>query len=113
MKLIIIGWMLFVLTFPAWGGTFVETFDDGNLEAWQELNIHDAVPGTWEIVDGELEGINLGGALRFFITGDEAWQNYSIQVDVKPLKKHGPGKIGIAARVKGTRVFWCDITDLI
>lgn len=113
MKSAITGWLIFFFTFSALAGTFVETFEGGNLEDWQELNVHDAAPGTWEILDGELQGTNQGGAARLFITGDETWQDYSIQVDVKPLKKHGPGKIGIAARVKGTWIFWCNIMDLV
>lgn len=113
MKVLYIGLGIFLFTSFTWAGTFLETFDDGNLENWQELNVHDAVPGTWEILEGELHGINLGAPTRFLTTSDETWENYSIQVDVKPLKKHGPGKIAIAARVKGTWVFWCRITDLI
>ena len=105
--------LLFFLPFSAWSGTFLETFDDGDLEGWQELNVHDAVPGSWEILDGELEAINPGGSARFLTTGGETWQGYSIQVDVKPLKKLGPGQIAIAARIKGTWVFWCRITDLL
>lgn len=112
MKLVMMRWLIFSFTFSAFAGTFIETFDNGNLEDWKELNVHDALPGTWEILDGELEGITPGGAARFLITGDDTWQNYSIQVDVMPLKKMGPGKIGIAARVKGTWIFWCRITDL-
>ena len=112
MKALNIGLGIFFLTCSAWAGTFMETFDNEALEDWRELNVHDAFPGTWEILDGELQGTTHGGAARFLTTSDETWQNYSIQVDVKPLKKHGPGKIGIAARVKGTWVFWCRITDL-
>ena len=105
--------LLFFLPFSTWSGTFLETFDDGNLEDWQELNVHDAVQGTWEILDGELEAINPGGSARLLTTRDETWQDYSIEINVKPLKKPGPGKIGIAARIKGTWMFWCGITDLV
>lgn len=113
MKLIIaVGVLLLLSSFSVGAGTFIETFDDGNLEDWQELNRHDAVLGSWKIIDGELQGINPGAA-GFLITGDETWQDYSIQVDVKPLEKRGPGFIGIGARVKGTWAVWCEITDLI
>ena len=112
MRFIGILTLLSLLPLSAAAGTVVETFDGKDLEDWQELNVHDAFPGTWKILDGELEGITPGGAARFLITGDETWQNYSIQVDVMPLKKMGPGKIGIAARGKGTWIFWCRITDL-
>ena len=103
--------ILFLLSFSVWAGTFVETFDDG-LADWQELNEHDAVPGAWEIIDAELEMTNPGGAARFFTTGDETWQDYSIEVNVKPIEKRGPGNIGILARVKGSRAIWCLVSDL-
>ena len=103
--------LLCFLSFSASAGTFIETFDDG-LTDWQELNVHDAVLGSWEIIDAELEMTNPGGGARFFTTGDETWQDYSIEVNVKPLKKRGPGNIGILARVKGSRAVWCLVSDL-
>ena len=112
MKSVNIIVILFLLTFSVWAGTFVETFNDGDLTDWQELNEHDAVPGAWEITDAELEMTNPGGAARFFTTGDETWQNYSIEVNVKPLEKRGPGNIGILARIKGSRAVWCLVSDL-
>ena len=113
MKSIIVVVVLSLLaSFSVGAGTFIETFDDGDLEGWQELNVHDVVPASWEIIDGELQGINPEAA-GFLITGDETWQDYSIEVDVKPLEKRGPGFIGIAARVKGTWAVWCEITDLL
>ena len=103
--------LLCFLSVSASAGTFVETFDDG-LADWQELNSHDAILGTWEIIDAELEMTNPGGGARFFTTGDETWQDYSIEVNVKPLEKRGPGNIGILARVKGSRAVWCLVSDL-
>ena len=111
MKSVRIIAILFFLTFSVWAGTFVEIFDDG-LADWQELNEHDAVPGAWEIIDAELEMTNPGGGARFFTTGDDTWQDYSIEVNVKPLEKRGPGNIGILARVKESRAIWCLVSDL-
>ncbi|MCY3739502.1 MAG: DUF1080 domain-containing protein [Candidatus Poribacteria bacterium] len=111
MKCVSIIATLFLLTFSVWAGRFVETFDD-DLADWQELNAHNAVPGSWEIIDAELEMTNPGGGARFFTTGDETWQDYSIEVNVKPLEKRGPGNIGILARVKGNRAVWCLVSDL-
>ena len=111
MKFVSIVAMFFLLTFSVWAGTFVETFDDG-LADWQEFNALDAVLGASEIIDAELEMTNPGGAARFFTTGDETWQDYSIEVDVKPLEKRGPGNIGILARLKGRRAIWCLVSDL-
>lgn len=113
MKILHIGFGIFFLACSAWAGTFVETFDDKNLNDWQELNAHDAELGSWEVVDGELEMTNPGGGARLFTTGDETWQDYSIEVNVKPLEKRGPGNIAIVARVEGSRAVWCSISDLI
>ena len=112
MKISIIGAGLFLFTFSTWAGAFLETFDDGDLADWQEFNARDAVPGSWEILDGELEGTNPGGGARFLTTGDETWQDYSIEVNVNPLEKLGPGHIAIAARVEGGQAISCRISDL-
>ena len=112
MKVLHIGFGIFFLACSALAGTFVETFDDKNLNDWQELNAHDAALGSWEVVDGELEMTNPGGGARLFTTGDETWQDYSIEVNVKPLEKRGPGNIAIVARVEGSRAVWCSISDL-
>ena len=111
MKCVSIIVIFFLLTFSVRAGRFVETFDN-DLADWQELNAHNAVLGSWEIIDAELEMTNPGGGARFFITGDETWENYSIEVNVKPLEKRGPGNIGILARVKGSRTVWCLVSDL-
>ena len=39
MKSVIIGSGIFLFIISAGAGTFVETFDDGNLEEWQEITI--------------------------------------------------------------------------
>ncbi len=82
MKVSHIGLGIFFLVCSTWAGTFMETFEGRNLEDWLELNVHDAAPGTWEILEGELQGINQGGAARLLITGNETWHDYSIQVYV-------------------------------
>ena len=103
MKLGIIGLTMFLLTFSALAGTFVETFNGRNLDGWEQLIQIDfeADPDSWEIIDGELHGTNRGGLFRFLTMGDEKWRNYTIEFDVKPLQKHGDGSIGVAARVQG------------
>ena len=112
MKTLSIGLGILLFTSSVWAGTFVETFDEDALKDWRELNAHDAAPGSWEIVDGKLEMTNPGGGARFFTTGDETWQDYSIEVNVKPLEKRGPGNISIVARVERSRTVWCAISDL-
>ena len=116
MKSVIIAMGVFFLTCSAWAGTFIETFEDGNLEGWRELILFDLkAPGPWKIVDGELQlrlKLDDGGVTRLLTIGKEMWQNYDIELDVKPLKKHGPGNIAIAARVNQTWGVVCTIGDL-
>ncbi|MDE0426369.1 MAG: hypothetical protein OXN25_16070 [Candidatus Poribacteria bacterium] len=113
MKLIIIVSSLFFFSFSALAGQFLETFENTNLEEWQELiwlNL-DIGAVSWEIINGELQGIAPMAITRLLIIGNEIWQDYDIEIDVKPLKKHGPGNIAIAARVKGTSAIWCFVGD--
>ncbi len=117
MKALSIGLGLFILTCSVGAGTFVETFDDNeDLEKWQELiRFGLDSPGPWNIVDGELQYIldlDDGGLTRLLTTGDEMWQDYSIEFDVKPLRKHGDGNIAIAARINQTWGVVCVIGDL-
>lgn len=97
--------ILFLLPFSVWAGTFVETFDGGDLDEWQEIIMLDfrIDPETWQVIDGELHGtMRHLGLPQLLTTGDEKWRNYTIEVDVFPLEKHAPGNIGIAARIQGT-----------
>ena len=84
--------MFFFLCLSVSAGTFLEIFNDKNLNDWQELNAHDAALGSWEAIEGELEMTNPGGGARLLTTGDETWQDYSIEVNVKPLEKRGSRK---------------------
>ncbi len=113
MKLIIIGLSIFLLSFSVWAGRFLEKFDRGDLEAWQELIWLDSDIGqtSWEVVEGTLEGATRSALIRLLTMGDERWSNYDFEFDVKPLKKHEQGNITIAARVKGNRTVVCIIGD--
>ena len=110
MKLTVIGSAILLFTLPAWAGTFIEDFDN-NFGVWQELLVRDAVPGSWEIVNGELHAVSPDGWLRLLTVGDETWSDYTIEFDVKPIQKLGPGTIAIAARINGSWVAWCFIGD--
>ena len=87
MRFTIIITLLFLLPFSAAAGTFLETFDNKELEGWQELVQLDQVPGLWEIINDELEVVNREPALYFLTTGDDTWENYTVEFDVKPTKK--------------------------
>ena len=113
MKLVVIASIIFLLTFSVRAGVFLENFDN-NFGGWQELIFNDAdeaPPGSWEIVDGELHAVSPDGRLRLLTVGDETWRDYTIEFDVKPLKKPGPAGIVIAARINGDWVAWCVIGE--
>ena len=114
MKLVRIGLGIFSLAFSALAGTFLDTFDGEELVDWQTLVMFDLDDlDTWEIIDSELNGINnTGGVTRLLTIGEEIWQDYDIEFEVKPLEKHGPGNIVIAARIKGTWGVVCGVGDL-
>ena len=103
--------LLLLLPFSAVAGTFLETFDDRELQGWQELTQLNNPSGSWEIIDDELHAVSRKTFLRLLTTGDNTWENYTIKFDVKPLKKHGISNISIAARVKGTWLIYCSIAD--
>lgn len=113
MKCICIVTVLFLLPFSSRSGTFLETFDGKELDGWQELVQLKEAPGSWEIVNDELHAISPDPAMRLLTTGGKTWEDYTIEFDVKPLKKHGIGAIAIAARVNGTWVVSCRIADTV
>ena len=49
--------------------------------------------------------------IHLLTTGDSTWEDYTMELDVKPLKKHGIGGISIAVRVQGTWLVYCSIFD--
>ena len=101
---------LFLLTFSVWAGTFLETFDGKDLDGWQQIWV-DKGPAVWEIVDGELHAESREDFIHLLTTGDSTWEDYTMEFDVKPLKKHGIGGISIAVRVDGTWLVYCSISD--
>lgn len=109
MKLIGIGSAILLFTLPAWAGTFLENFDKGNLEDWEEFLMNDALPGSWKIVNDELHGVSPDVRTRLLTVGNTTWRDYTIEFDVKPLKKPGRGNIAIAARINGDWAVWCMI----
>ena len=111
MKLVVIGSIILLFTLSAGAGVFLEDFDN-NLGVWQELLMADAVPGSWEIVDGELHAVSPDGWTRLLTIGDETWRDYTFEFDVKPLDNRGPSNIVITARIKGSWLVWCLIGDL-
>ena len=105
--------LFFLLSLSATAGTLIETFDGKDMEEWRELVQLNNPPGLWEIVNGELEVVNREPSLHFFTTGNETWEDYTVEFDVKPIKKHGIGGIAIAARVKASWLVYCAIRDIV
>ena len=103
--------LLSFLSFSASAGTFIETFSDDDLEGWKELVQLNKARGSWEIVGNELHAVSRETFKRLLTTGDDTWEDYTVEFDVKPLKKHGISSISIAARVKGTWVVYCSVED--
>ena len=110
MKFVPIVTLLFFLPLSVWAGTFLETFDGKELEEWQQIWV-DKGPAVWEIVDDELHAESREAYIHFLTTGDSTWEDYTMEFDVKPLKKHGIGGISIAVRVDGTWLVHCSVSD--
>ena len=53
--------LLFLLPFSVLAGTFLETFDDGDLEGWRELSPLNEVAGSWNVINDELHAVNHEG----------------------------------------------------
>ena len=111
MKLTGIVAVLLLLPLSGWAGTFIETFNDDDLAEWQELVQQNEGPGTWEVIDRELHAVSADAWPRLLTIGNKKWQDYTIEVDVKPLEKHRLASIFIAARIKGTWLVFCEIGD--
>ena len=111
MKITLIGSSIFLFILSVSAGTFMETFDGGDLEEWQELVQLNNASGSWEVINDELHAVSRETFVRLLTTGDDTWEDYTVEFDVKPLKKHGIGKISIAVRMKGPWVVYCSIHD--
>ena len=110
MKFLIIVTVLFLFSLSVLAGTFLETFDGKDLDGWQQIWT-DKGPAVWEIVDDELHADSREAYIHLLTTGDNTWEDYTMELDVKPLKKHGIGGISIAVRVDGNWLVYCSIFD--
>ena len=111
MKSVSIVVPLFLLPLSVLAGTFIETFDDEDLEEWQELIQQNKAPVFWEVVDNQFRAVSRETYIYLLTTGDGTWEDYTMEFEVKPLKKHGIGGIWIAVRVKETWVVYCSVQD--
>jgi len=88
---------ILVFAASAWTGTFMDNFEDGDLEDWRQFWPEGEM--IWEVVDGELECARLDQWSAELVTGGDFWTDYTIEFDLKLLEDHGPGDFGIIVRV--------------
>jgi len=96
-------WLLwaFIATPCPMAGTFRDDFEDGDLKGWRQQYPFAPEPTFWKIVDGELEGTYLNPASTTELhIGEENWKDYTIEFEMKLLKKFGPGGFCVDARYK-------------
>ena len=112
--ILIIGGILLFQTLPVSAGTFFETFDNFNLQDWDEVTERNFPVGEWRAVNDVLQAESKDDAIRMLVIKDAAWHDYEVEIDVMPLAKHGRGHIVLAARVNQTyavifaigNIFW-------
>ena len=112
--ILIIGGILLFQTLPVSAGTFLETFDNFNLQDWDEVTERNFPVGKWRVVKGVLQAESKDDAIQMLVIKDAAWHDYEVEIDVMPLAKHGRGHIVLAARVNQTyaivfatgNIFW-------
>ncbi|MBM3240321.1 DUF1080 domain-containing protein [Candidatus Poribacteria bacterium] len=87
-----------VLSFsPNWAGTFIDDFEDGDLDGWQQ--IWPVGAALWKVVNGELECSRQGRVSAEIATGKVSWTDYTIEVDAKLLQDHGAGDVDLNPRI--------------
>ena len=74
MKSVTIVVVLFFLPFSVLAGTFLETFDEGDLEGWQAA-------GSWNVINDELHAVSHEGFPHLLTTGDDTWEDYTLEFE--------------------------------
>ncbi len=86
MRSITILLLVFLIPISAQAGTWVEDFEDGNLDGWTVSG-----GGEWSIQDGKLSGrfIGGGGLPSVIRMEPSAWKDYTVEAKVFLLEKLG------------------------
>ncbi|MBM3239706.1 hypothetical protein FJZ31_25765 [Candidatus Poribacteria bacterium] len=89
MRLIIVL-SVFLLSMPAWAGTFKDDFEDGNWKGWEVIE-----GGTWDtnvakqvsVVEGvlSLDQLNKSGFCLYFCIQKD-WKDYSFSADMQIIE---------------------------
>jgi hypothetical protein len=96
MKHTVIGSIMFLLVASIWAGTFIDDFEDGDLDGWRQVN--PPAPMLWEIIDGELECTRHNAESTMLVTGEDDWSDYTIEYDVVLLEDFGSGDVDVVVR---------------
>ena len=96
MKYMMVGLTLFLLVMSSWAGTFMDDFEDGDMDGWTPISF--GAGGTSKIENGELVLEGFGGAsfLTFVIEGP-TWKDYTVQVNLM-ITKHSVAQAGVILR---------------
>ena len=84
MKYMMVGLTLFLLVTSSWAGTFMDDFEDGNMDGWTPISF--GVGGTWKIENGELILQSESPGDFVVYTGKDTWKDYTIKVNLKVSK---------------------------
>lgn len=100
--------MALMISLPAWAGTYVETFDDGDFDGWEIVEGWDAVGASeWNVVDGVATCRNGStyGSMLFF--GEDDWRNYTIECDARIAEPI----VNLHNTSLGLRMLWRNSSD--
>jgi len=75
----------------ALAGTWVEDFDSGNVDSWNE------VAGEWNVEEGGYAE-TAGSDYAKTMFGDEAWTDYTVEVDVTLVENVSTNAVGMLLR---------------
>jgi len=84
MKYMMVGLTLFLLVMSSWAGTFMDDFEDGNMDEWASVST--GAGGNWKIENGELILQSKSPGDFIVYTGKDTWKDYTIKVKLKPSK---------------------------
>ena len=85
MKYIVVTFAFCLLVTSAQAGTYINNFDDGNLDSWIIFDFRGGV-SEWKIEDGVLVCRRQKDATSSLLYGEESWGAYSIECDAKMVE---------------------------
>ena len=109
MRYILFASLLCLLAISAQAGTFVDDFEDGNLDGWGEvLNLGGGI-SEWKVEDGILTCRRPSDPSTFLLFGEKDWKNYTIEFDARMVEKlSNYHAIGMDLRLQNTaNGVWC------